>query len=280
MAIITISRGSMSGGEALAQCLSTTLDYPIVARDVLVAAAKKLDVSEEILTQKIVRGPGVWESLTSNRRLYVVAVQAAIAEHLDKGNLVYHGHAGHLLLKGVPTVLRVRLIAPLGMRVRSVMQQQRLNRESAIEYIARVDNERIRWTQFIYGVDWSDPSIYDLVINLENMSMQTACATIAAIAKQPEFELTDAAKKAIVDFQLACRVKIALATNALTRELDLHLKAANGTIEIRAEVPKVGLLTHTSSRDEREIRRVVQGVEGVKQVYLDLQEINPYPYEQ
>ncbi|MGD0947777.1 MAG: cytidylate kinase family protein [Candidatus Binatia bacterium] len=280
MAIITISRGSMSGGEALAQCLSTTLDYPIVARDVLVAAAKKLDVSEETLTKKIVRGPGVWESLTSNRRLYVVAVQAALAEHLDKGNLVYHGHAGHLLLKGVPTVLRVRLIAPLEMRVRSVMERQHLNREAAVEYITKVDHERIRWTQFIYGVDWSDPSIYDLVINLENMSIQTACATIAAIVRQPEFALTNAAKKAIADFQLACRVKIALATNALTRELDLHLKADNGTVEISAEVPKVGLLTHTSSRDEREILRVVQGVEGVKQVYLDLQEINPYPYEQ
>ena len=280
MAIITISRGSMSGGEALAQCLSTTLDYPIVARDVLVDAAKKLDVSEETLTQKIVRGPGVWESLTSNRRLYVVAVQAALAEHLNMGNLVYHGHAGHLLLKGIPTVLRVRLIAPLEMRVRSVMERQHLNREAAVKYIETVDHERIRWTQFIYGVDWSDPSIYDLVINLENMSIQTACATIAAVVGQPEFALTDAAKKAIADFQLACRVKIALATNALTRELDLRLKAKNGTIEISAEVPNVGLLTHTSSRDEREILRVVQGVEGVKQVYLDLHKTSPYLYDQ
>jgi cytidylate kinase len=280
MAIITISRGSMSGGEALAKCLSTALSYPILGRDVLVAAAKKLDISEEILTQKIVRGPGVWESLTSNRRLYVVAVQAALAEHLDKGNLVYHGHAGHLLLKGLPTVLRVRLIAPLEMRVRSVMEQQRLNREAAVEYITRVDHERIRWTQFIYGVDWSDPSLYDLVINLENMSMQTACATIVAVVGQPDFALTDTARKAIADFQLTCRVKLALATNALTRELDLDLKADDGTIEISAEVPKVGLLTHTSSRDEREILRVVQGVEGVRQVYLDLHKTGRFLYDQ
>jgi cytidylate kinase len=280
MAIITISRGSMSGGEALAKCLSSALGYPILGRDVLVAAAKKLDVSEEILTQKIVRGPSVWESLTSNRRLYVVAVQAALAEHLDKGKLVYHGHAGHLLLKGLPTVLRVRLIAPLEMRVRSVMERQHLNREAAVEYITRVDHERIRWTQFIYGVDWSDPSLYDLVINLENMSMQTACATIAAVVGQPEFALTDTARKAIADFQLAGRVKLALATNALTRELELDLKADDGRIDISAEVPKVGLLTHTSSRDEREILRVVQGVEGVKQVYLDLHKTGRFLYDQ
>ncbi len=276
MAIITISRGSMSGGEALAGCLGTTLGYPIVGRDVLVTAAKNLDVSEEMLTQKIVRGPGLWESLTSNRRLYVVAVQAALAERLDRGNLVYHGHAGHLLLKGVPTVLRVRLIAPLEMRVRPVMERQHLNREAAVEYIATVDQDRIRWTQFIYGVDWRDPALYDLVINLEMMSIQTACAMIGAVVGQPEFALTDAARKAIADFQLACRVKLALATNALTSEVWLDLKADDGTIEVHAEVPKVGLLTHTSTRDEREILRVVQGVEGVKQVHLDLRKIDTY----
>lgn len=71
-----------------------------------------------------------------------------------------------------------------------------------------------------------------------------------------------------------------MATNALTRELRVELQAKEGTIEIRGEVPKVGLLTHTSTRDEREILRVAQGVEGVKQVYLDLQEIDPYLYDQ
>ena len=142
-----------------------------------------------------------------------------------------------------------------------------------------MDHERVRWTQFIYGVDWRDPSLYDMVINLENMSMQTACATIAAVVGQPEFALTDAAKKAIADFQLACRVKIALATNALTREISLELKASDGTIEISAEVPNVGLLTHASGRDEREILRVVQGVEGVKQVHLDLHTTGGYIYD-
>ena len=38
----------------------------------------------------------------------------------------------------------------------------------------------------------------------------------------------------------------------------------------------MGLLTHSSSRDEREILRVVQAVEGVKQVYLDLRKIDTY----
>jgi len=108
MAIITISRGSMSGGEALAECLHQRLGYPVLGREVLVEAAAKLGVPEETLTQKFEKSPGLWSRLTESRRLYLVAIQAAIAEHAASGNLIYHGRAGHMLLHGVPNVLRVR----------------------------------------------------------------------------------------------------------------------------------------------------------------------------
>lgn len=37
MAIITISRGTFSGGKALAECLSRTLGYRSIDRDMLIA---------------------------------------------------------------------------------------------------------------------------------------------------------------------------------------------------------------------------------------------------
>jgi cytidylate kinase len=30
-----------------------------------------------------------------------------------------------------------------------------------------MDRDRRKWTQFLYGLDWGQPSLYDLVINLE-----------------------------------------------------------------------------------------------------------------
>jgi cytidylate kinase len=276
MAIITISRGSMSGGEALATCLSESLHYPMVGRDVLVAAAEKLGITEEALTQKIMRGPGLWERLTSSRRFYLVAVQAALADHIQTGNLVYHGHAGHLLLRGIPTVLRVRLIAPLEMRVRAVMERQQLNRDAAVEYIHHIDEDRIRWTKFIYGVDWSDPTLYDAVINLERLSVQSACASIAACVAQPDFATTDAVRKTLADYKLACQVKLALSRNMLTRDVDFVVTANEGTVEITGELPRAGMLTHVSERDEGEVRRTALEVDGVKSVFLNLQKFDAY----
>jgi cytidylate kinase len=187
-----------------------------VGREVIVAAAEKLGVDEQLLSEKFVRSPGLWERMTSNRRLYLVAVQAALAEHAANGDLIYHGNAGHLLLRGIRSVLRVRLIAPLDLRIRAVMERKRSGRRES--HIRQVDEERIRWTRFIYGVDWTAPSLYDLSVNLERMSMDTACLVIAEAVRQPEFATTREVEKELSDFLLACRVKLAL-TNPQTRHL-------------------------------------------------------------
>jgi cytidylate kinase len=266
----------MSGGEMVASCLSNALDYPLVGRDVLVAAAAKLDIPEEILTQKIVRSPGLWDRMTSDLRIYIVAVQAALAEHIIGGNLVYHGHAGHLLLRDIPNVFRVRLIAPLEMRIRVVMEKQRLEREAAAEYIHHIDEERLRWTKFIYGVDWGDPGLYDMVLNLEKMSVETACQMIVSVVDQPEFATTAAVKKVLKDFLLVCRVKLALMINIQTRPIEFEVTAEEETVKIQGKLPRAQMIGRTSERVEAEVLRAAQSVEGVKTVQLNLQKFDAY----
>jgi cytidylate kinase len=266
----------MSGGEALAECLHQRLGYPVLGREVLVEAAAKLGVPEETLTQKFEKSPGLWSRLTESRRLYLVAIQAAIAEHAASGNLIYHGRAGHMLLHGVPNVLRVRLIAPMEMRIRAVIERQGLNREGAIEYIQTVDAERVRWSKFIYNVDWTDPGLYDLVINLEKMSVDTACAVIAQVISRPEFETTDTLLPLFQDFLLACRVKLALASNPQTRYAEMEVRAQGGVVEIAGEMPSAVMLTHATSRDEEEIVRTARAVPGVKEARLSIRKFDAY----
>ena len=51
MAIITISRGTKSGGEKLAKCLSERLGWPAISREVIVETASQYGVSETLLFQ-------------------------------------------------------------------------------------------------------------------------------------------------------------------------------------------------------------------------------------
>jgi cytidylate kinase len=277
MPVITISRGTMSGGQALADCLCGSLGAPCVGREAIVEqAAGKLGVSPELLTQKLENAPGLWERLTLERRRYVIAVQAALAEHVATGNLVYHGYAGQLLLRGVPAVVRVRLIAPMEMRIRAVMDRHDLRRDAAEAYIHQVDEERARWTKLIYDVDLSDPQLYDLVLNLENISIQSACHLVMETSKRPEFELTESVAAKLADFSLACRVKVALVTAAATRALELDVAARDGSVTVTGQAPEPAMLTHVTSRFTREIEEVAAAVPGVKDVTLELEAFDPY----
>ncbi|MGB9103740.1 MAG: cytidylate kinase family protein [Terriglobales bacterium] len=270
VAIVTVSRGSMSGGTEFAQCLARRLCYPCLSREVVVQAAGKIGVPEETMLGKIEKSAGVWERLTADRRLYLVAVQSALADACTSGELVYHGHAGHLLLKGLPAVLKVRLIAPMAMRIRAVMGCQGLAYTAARDYIRNVDQERIRWTKFVYGVDWRDPVNYDLVINLADISIDSACAIVTAVAQLPPYKSTNVVKDRLKDFALACRVKLALAASPGSREISFNVTADDGKVEILGEVAGNGLLLKKVRPSEREVQLLAERVEGVQGVKVSL----------
>jgi len=276
MAIITISRGSMSGGEALAECLAAHLGYPSLAREVLVQAAKKLGVSEETLRGKVTKSARIWEKWTGDRRLYLIALQAALGEQCVSGNLVYHGNAGHLLLKGIPAVLRVRLIAPMPVRIRTVMERKGLKYGDAQYYIKCADKDRVEWTKFVYGVNWRDPALYDMVLNLDHMTLETACLVISATVKLPDYQVTEGVRKALADFVLACRVKLALAMSALTRNIEFEVRADDGKVEIFGEIAAGGVLVRRAGPSEGDILTMVRTVDGVKDASISLRRFPEY----
>jgi cytidylate kinase len=132
-----------------------------------------------------------------------------LADRCVEGRLVYHGLAGQFLLKGLRGVLKVRLIAPLEMRIESLVQQHhRMSRSAAEEFIANVDEERRRWVKVMYGEDVEDPSHYDLTVKLRALSLDTGCLAIAEAAAQPEFEVTEEVKEELAAFAAKCRQEL------------------------------------------------------------------------
>lgn len=211
MAIITISRGSLSGGRAVAECLGDQLGYPVVAREILQEAALELGVAEEAVQEKFETAPGLWARLNRERERYVLAVQTALVERAVEagGDLIYHGLAGQFLLRGVSGVLRVRLVAPLPMRIEALtVEPHRLSPGAAREFIENVDQERRRRVRIMYGADVEDPSFYDLTVNLRVMTVDTACLAIAEAMAEPRYAVTDAVRGELKDFAAACRARL------------------------------------------------------------------------
>jgi cytidylate kinase len=236
MAIITLSRGTFSGGTQLAACLAGRLGYDIISREVLAEAAVRYGASETKLAEALEKSPGFWDRFLHDRRRYLAFVQAALAERVSRDNVVYHGHAGHLLLKGVRHVLRVRLIAPLDYRIAQVAERLHQTGAEAVRYIERVDSDRERWTRFLYGVNWQDPNLYDMTLNLEHLRLDTACEAIVAVARRPEFEADEASRRAMDDLLLASRVRAALAADTATAHAEIAIRADAGVLEIEGRL--------------------------------------------
>ena len=156
------------------------------------------------------------------------------------------------------------------------MERKNLSKDRAVAYIRQVDEGRVRFSRFVYGVDLRDPAFYDLVVNLEVMSVACACAVIVEAARQPEFLVTDTVREKLADFTLACRARVALATHPVGRGLDLRVTAANGVVLVAGEVPEEVMLMRASTGWEQELKAVVEAVAGVKKVRLEVEPVSPF----
>ncbi len=232
MPIITISRGSLSGGERLAQELGARLGLKVISREVILEAARTYGVSEAELVKGLKSPPSLWERLRNSRDSYVLAIQAALAELVEGGDVVYHGLAGHLLLKELPQVLKLRLIAPLDYRIRAAMTALSCTREHAAEHIAALDHDRQQWVERMYGVEWTDPTLYDLVINLEHMEIDAAVELVTKLVEQPAFKITSESQQAVADFALTTRVRAALKLTSGFPDDVVQVNARRGVVHL------------------------------------------------
>ena len=221
----------------LAKCLSKSLGYRCIDRDTIVESAAAHGVSQDELRDALEKPPTFLERLQHKKYLYLVLIQDALVNEVRTGKAVYHGHAGHLLLKASPHVLRVRIIAPLGFRLSMAQERLKMSRNEALLYIQRMDLERKKWTQYLYGVDWGNPAQYDVVLNLEHMDVHDACAGLTALVRQRCFEFTHEDQEAMDDLVLASHLRSELALHEATSHLEVEIEARRGAVSIPAGSP-------------------------------------------
>lgn len=261
MSIITISRGTMSGGRLIAEALAKELGYRCVDRDVIVEKAAASGTSHEELRNALEKPPTLLDRFQHKKYVYLAIIQAALADEVRTGKTVYQGNAGHLLLKGGGPVFCVRIIAPMEFRIAMAQQRLKMYREEAVSYIKKMDDDRRKWTQYLYGVDWTDPALYDLVINLEHIDVSDAASLVAhVIRRQTCYEFDAKCQEFMNDLAIASRVRANLALNSQTSHIEVETEAKEGRVSIRGNVGDVRLV--------EEIKRIAYDTPGVKDIDL------------
>ncbi len=198
MSIVTISRGSYSHGSVVAENVAKKLGYECISREVLIQISKEFNIPEVKLLRAIRSSPSPLEKYTFGREKYITCIRAALLDHLSKDNVVYHGFAGHFFVKDIPHVLRVRIIADMDDRVRYMMDRENVsNKEEALKMVKQVDAERKKWSLKMYGIDTWESRLYDLVINIEKITIDDAVDIICDTVKRKAFQTTSASQNQI-----------------------------------------------------------------------------------
>lgn len=258
MSIITISRGSSSGGLFLAEGLSRKLGYELVTRENIIDECTRFGLSTEDLEKALNKPVGFWERFKHERWRYLSFFQAALCEHTSNDRIVYLGHAGHFLLRGVSHVLGVMVIAPMPLRTKIIMKRDKLNRKQAVQYIERMDHQRREWTRFLYGVDWLDPSLYDLTINLKTLDIEGAVEVVTSAVQREEFRTTEESQRAMTNLLLASRVRAALAADRSTASVEIDVHVEDGVVYLKGKVRPASMVDS--------VVRVAGEVEGIRRV--------------
>lgn len=241
MAVMTISRGVMAGGEALAKRLAERLGYKAINREVIIGCSKKYNIIEQDLLDELENVPSLWHRLTRERNRDLIYIKCSLLDAVKADNIIYYGPAGPLLLSELINIFHLRLEADLEDRVSRAIKELSKDRGEALEYIQEHDNQRRRWVKLLYDEDLRNPELYDLTVNMQDMSLDAICDMMAETITLDNYLTTADSIRKLNDVSLACEVKAAIASDDRIWSQPISVRASNGVVSIRGTVEKMTL---------------------------------------
>jgi cytidylate kinase len=207
MAVITISRRFGSGGDDIAGRVCELLRYRYfdkalmaeVAAEMGLAAGDVVDLSEDIhevrsflerlfsTSRKVTHleaipedRPGsvieVVQKLDEAQSIALIQNMVQVAH--KAGNVVIVGRGGQAILKDKPDVLHLRVEAPLDHRVQRLAERANYSLGGAQDAAIKHDRASADYLKRFYHIDWSDPLLYDLVLNTGRLTIEAAAQLV------------------------------------------------------------------------------------------------------
>lgn len=179
MKVITISRQMGSEGDHIANLVSSMLDYRLVGRQGIITEAQKRGlITPEITHEVIERRPSFLSKFDEGRTHAVYSIRSIVREVAAKGEVVIVGLGANLELGDHTDTFDVRIIADPEARIARIEQESKLKRAQAIKALQQSDRESAEYVEHFFLFDWSDPQLYDLVINTTRILPDVAARLI------------------------------------------------------------------------------------------------------
>ena len=272
MTTVAIARELGSGGNAIAAAVAKALRFEYVDREIILRAAHGHGVPEEKIADVAERRLSVWERFDEEKRRYLIFIEAAYYSFAEKGNVVTASRGGPFFLRGISHAVKVRIMAPFDVRVRRVMEREKLDQKAAMAMVRNYDRELSTRIDYLFGLDWTLPENYDLVINTDAGAWPFYVDLLVSAARHPRFQPTAASVQRVRDLSLGAHVRAAIAKDPLTKNINVEVVAQNGKVALKGVVFSPAMMDAAAN-----VARQVPGVTQVSCEAVEIPRVYPGP---
>jgi cytidylate kinase len=202
MSVVTIRGQLGSGAREVGRQVAESLHADYVDREIIAEVAARLHREEEEVIEKEIppRGflsriaealghsygfadgfDGAYLSIAQmplDDTRYIKALESVVKELVRNKQLVILGRGSQFILKDSPGVFHVLIVAPFDLRLERVMEDLKLDRESAKREIVHSDSSTREFVKRYFRAELEDPVHYDLVINTGHFGFHVAASMV------------------------------------------------------------------------------------------------------
>ena len=269
MSIITVSRQYGSLGKEIAERIASELGYKFLDKKSLESQYGKFGIPDVSIEKYDEKSPGFFEYFKSGKDRYLRYLKTTVYENSKEGNCVICGRGAQLMLKGIPGVLNLRFVSSMDKRVERVSEVLKCDKKNAEKIIVQNDKDRSGFHKFFFEHNWKDINLYDLVINTDNIDIDSSVEIIKTLNKCKCLKYEpDELKQKLEDKFIAQEVIISLLYEHSIPIDILDVTCENGAVSIKGTV--------TVEQNIEQCKEAALKVEGVKSVDPEIYFITNY----
>jgi cytidylate kinase len=264
MPLITISHSIGSNGEAIARRVADSLQLALYDDSKLQQIALKIGMHADDLKSLDEKAPGLFDRILSEKpQVYLNLMESVIYEVSRHGEGVILGHGSQMLLRSFECAFHVRVHAAEATRMQRIVNQQNLSPKAAAKLIRKIDDRQRGFLRYAFGLDWNNPSLYDLIVNSEKLNIDTAAKLVVDGARSEDIA--------------TCSLNALDTMEKLSKAKQVHAALIKHNVDVtnlHVEVTEKGtaLITGLASaaEDIERMKDVAKDVPGISEVALEV----------
>jgi len=264
MPLITISQWIGCEGLDIARLVAESLQIELFDDYRLQQMAHEMGIRDEDIPDMDKGAPGLFDRIfTKKPEIYMDYIEVIVYEAAKKGEGVIIGHGSQVLLPEFGCGFHVMIHAEESTRIQNLMLQKKLSRDAAEKLVKKSDQEQMHFFRYAFHREWTDFSLYDLIISTEHITPDLAAKLIVDVQGSERME--------------SCKLQAreTMEKLSLNREIKAALLSNNIKIKwLEIEVPEKGFVKiggFIYSEDEKEkALKIIRALPAVSNISEDI----------